>query len=64
MTDIKKFHEFIDDVRILCTNYNISYELLETTAKLLDDFGWENDPAMILSAMIHEPHSSKPTRNR
>ena len=54
MPDMKVFHAFIDDVDALCEKYGISYETLKTTVELLDNFGWENDPAMILDALVKE----------
>jgi len=56
MSDIEiptasKLVEFIKDIDNLCKKYEVSYEIVERTAELLDDFGWDSHPAMILSAL-------------
>lgn len=48
---VTKFIEFVKDLDNLCKKYHITYDTVETTVELLDDFGWEHHPAMILSAM-------------
>ena len=48
---ISKFIEFVKEIEHICNEYRVSYEILQRTAELLDDFGWEAHPAMILNAM-------------
>ena len=54
MTDIEiptvpKFIEMVKDIDNICKTYEVSYEIIKRTAELLDDFGWDSHPAMILA---------------
>ena len=49
-----KFCEFVKELDNLVKKYEVSYETIKTTAELLDDFGWESHPAMILALNTSE----------
>ncbi len=48
---VEKFIEFVKELDALCNKYNVTYNLLQETAEILDDFGWEHHPAMILHTL-------------
>jgi len=57
---VKMFFEFVQELDDLCKKYGTTYETVQVTAKLLDDFGWEHHPEKIL-ALTEEAHRSEQT---
>jgi len=58
---ITKFIEFVKDIERICNQHHATYGMIQRTAELLDDFGWEVHPDMILHAMEKAYHSSEQT---
>ena len=51
---VSKFIEFVKDIDRICKQYQVPYEMVQKTAELLDDFGWEAHPEMILNAVAKQ----------
>lgn len=47
---VPQFIEFVKDIERICNQYHTTYEMIQRTAEILDDFGWDVHPEMILSA--------------
>lgn len=56
---VEKFLDFVHELDCLCKKYNVTYTTIQNTAKLLDDFGWEHHPKLILSAIEKTQHHSE-----
>ena len=49
---VSKFIEFVKDIDRICKQYRVSYEMVQRAAELLNDFGWEAHPEMILNTVV------------